>query len=426
MSHGETDEKQPIATEELRRKAIERMGSTRDEVAAMPPEEVRDLVYELQVHQEELNIINENLMATQQELADARDSWQDLYETAPVGYLTLDAGGVILQANETASSLLGIGRHALLGVPLPRFAAPEYRDTCHIYLRSVRGEAHEPADILFLHANSELVWLQLTSRRVESMVPDNGTIRVTMTDITERRRLEQEARHKAEELAHVNQELDAFAHSVSHDLQAPLRAIKGFSDVILEDYAERLDEDGRRYFDRIRRGVDRMNDLIENLLRLSRIGRQEMDLHDVDLSAIGRSVVEELFSYDPGRQIAVMIAQDMHARADPRLMRVALMNLLGNAWKYTRDTPDARIEFAAKRQGEITTWFIRDNGAGFDMRYADKLFTPFQRLHSEREFEGTGNGLPIVKRIITRHGGRIWAESEPGKGATFYFRIDNG
>jgi signal transduction histidine kinase len=230
-------------------------------------------------------------------------------------------------------------------------------------------------------------------------------------------------RRNAAELLAANSELDAFAYSVSHDLRAPLRSIDGFSQVLLEDYGTRLDESGRDSLQRVRAASQRMATLIDDLLKLARVTRAEMRTEVVDLSKIAGDIVAELRRSTPERQVDFAIAQGLEARGDPRLLRVVLDNLLRNSWKYTAKQPRPRVEFAAAQENGERVFLVRDNGAGFDMQYADKLFGVFQRLHSDADFEGTGVGLATVRRIINRHGGRIWAESAVDRGATFYFTL---
>ena len=233
------------------------------------------------------------------------------------------------------------------------------------------------------------------------------------------------------QLETTNKELSAFSYSVSHDLRAPLRSIDGFSQVLLEDYAEQLDEAGQRYLHRIRAASQRMGQLIDALLNLSRLSRGDLSLGQVNLSSIAQAVAAELSQTEPDRQADFIIAPDLTARADVRLVQAVLENLLGNAWKFTSKCLRARIEFGALPK--VTTdpndeqvYFVRDNGAGFDMAYVDKLFGAFQRLHSAEEFPGNGIGLATVQRIIYRHGGRVWAEGALGQGATFYFTLVKG
>jgi light-regulated signal transduction histidine kinase (bacteriophytochrome) len=236
--------------------------------------------------------------------------------------------------------------------------------------------------------------------------------------------LEERVEDRTAELQAANQELEAFSYSVSHDLRAPLRSMDGFCQVLLEDYGEQLDETGRGYLDRVRLSSQRMAELIDGLLGLSRVTRVQLNRQRIDLSAIAESIVNGLREAEPEREVAVVIQPGMTAQGDPRLITAALENLLRNAWKFTGKHGTARIEFGLTQDGAgAPAFFVRDDGAGFDMAFQDKLFGPFQRLHGMTEFEGTGIGLATVQRIVQRHGGRIWAEAEVERGATFYFTL---
>ncbi len=235
--------------------------------------------------------------------------------------------------------------------------------------------------------------------------------------------LEQRVAERTAELADANRELEAFSYSVSHDLTAPLRAIDGFSRMIEEDYAARIDAAGKGYIARIRAGTQRMQQIIDDMLALSRITRRDMKPETVDLSALAGAILNDLKQLHPQREVQTRIAADVRATCDASLLRIALENLLRNAWKFTGRQRAALISFGILQKEGRTVYFVRDNGAGFDMQYAGKLFGPFQRMHGVQEFEGTGIGLAIVHRIIQRHGGRIWAEAAPGEGATFYFTL---
>ncbi|TAK36976.1 MAG: HAMP domain-containing protein [Chloroflexota bacterium] len=225
------------------------------------------------------------------------------------------------------------------------------------------------------------------------------------------------------QLEQVNHELEAFSYSVSHDLRAPLRAIDGFSHAVLEDYADKLDEEGKQYLQRMCAASKRMERLIDDLLKLSRITRAELRREEVDLSAMAQEITAELRDRQPEREVQLVVTPRLVADGDPRLLRVVLENLLSNAWKFTSKHPRARIELGVTEHEGKPAYFVRDDGAGFDMAYAEKLFGAFQRLHSAEEFPGTGIGLATVQRIINRHGGRIWAEGAVDEGATFYFTL---
>jgi PAS domain S-box-containing protein len=222
----------------------------------------------------------------------------------------------------------------------------------------------------------------------------------------------------------ANRELESFSYAVSHDLRAPLRSIDGFSLALLEDCSDRLDETGRGYLARIRAATGRMAQLIDDLLDLCRITRAELSIKDVDFSAIAEAVVTDLKLLEPDRKVLVRIARGLRVRADERLLRIVAENLIGNAWKFVGQTPDAQIEIGCSEEDGRQAIFIRDNGVGFDMAYVQKLFAPFQRLHGMNEFKGTGIGLATVHRIISKHGGKVWANAIPGKGATFYMTLE--
>lgn len=221
----------------------------------------------------------------------------------------------------------------------------------------------------------------------------------------------------------ANRELEAFSYSVAHDLRAPLRSIDGFSQALLEDFGEVLDEAGRLHLRYVREAAQDMAALIDGLLTLSRVTRSELHREAVDISEIVRTIFAQMHRAAPDRKVEIVVAGNLGAEGDARLLRGLFENLLGNAWKFTRNAAPARIEVGATETDGARTFFVRDNGAGFDMAYADKLFGPFQRLHAASEFEGTGIGLATVQRIVHRHGGRIWAEGEVGRGATFYVTL---
>jgi light-regulated signal transduction histidine kinase (bacteriophytochrome) len=234
----------------------------------------------------------------------------------------------------------------------------------------------------------------------------------------------EDLRRQTAELEMANKELEAFTYSVSHDLKAPLIVANGFCKRLSELYGEKLDERGARYLQRIKESCQHMNLLIEDLLNLSKVTTSRTKIKSIDLSGLVKSITAQLKETQPEREASFFIEEGLIAKGDPRLLRVGLENLLGNAWKFTSKRKRAKIEFGAgKTIGDEPAYFIRDNGCGFDMSGVDKLFEPFHRFHSDEDFSGTGIGLATVHRIITKHGGRIWAESGVGKGATFYFTL---
>ena len=235
--------------------------------------------------------------------------------------------------------------------------------------------------------------------------------------------LEARVGERTRELETANKELEAFSYSVSHDLRAPLRHIDGFSQILLDTYQDKLDEAGRKHLGTVRNAAKRMSDLIDALLELSRVSRAELRRGPVNLSDVARAAIGELQAGEPERSVRWEIEDHLTAEGDARLVRVVIDNLLGNAWKVTSKSPEPKIAFGAEQHDGVPAYFVRDNGAGFDMAYAAKLFRPFQRLHGESEFPGTGIGLATVHRIVTRHGGRAWAEGAVRGGATFFFTL---
>ncbi len=297
-----------------------------------------------------------------------------------------------------------------------------YRDTGHgLYI-----DSHALLDVPALRKTGEEIRVEMTLSPIDPIqvtAAGGSFVLAIIRDVTERKRVEKELQRRTEELAHINAELEQFAYSVSHDLRAPLRSIDGFSQILLEAYAPELDEEGEDYLRRVRSASQRMGELIDDLLNLSRLTRGSMRKETVDLSALAKAFAQELRASRPERRVKFVVEEGLLVDGDRQLLRVALNHLLDNAWKFTANQPRAKIEFGAVQHDGEPAYFVRDDGAGFDMAYAENLFGPFQRLHSVAEFEGTGIGLAAVQRIIHRHGGRVWAEGAVGEGATFYFTL---
>lgn len=267
--------------------------------------------------------------------------------------------------------------------------------------------------VVFIFFLGSMLWLTL--KRTAIIPLEN--------EIQRRLKTEQALLQRTAELETANQELRAFSYSVSHDLRTPLRGIAGFSHALEEDYGDKLDETAKNYLARVRAATQQMGQIIDDLLSLSQVTRQELKKESVDLSQMAKEILHELQTKDPDRQNAFVITPHILAQGDHGLLKVVMINLLGNAWKYTSKHPKATIEFGLINQDDEAIYYVRDDGVGFDMRYVHKLFNPFQRLHAPSDFPGTGIGLATVARIIRRHGGHIWAEAEIEKGATFYFTL---
>lgn len=318
---------------------------------------------------------------------------------------------------------LGSTQRAVLNI-LEDFAGEQSRldSTQRAVLNILEDSAEEKAH---LAETQRAVLNVLDDFDIEKKKIEQGSIALR-NEIAERARAEESLRHANAAAEAANRELEAFSYSVAHDLRAPLRSIDGFSQALLEDCADRLDEEGKVYLGYVRESAQQMAQLIDDLLSLSRVTRAELHRSRVDLAAIARAALAHLQRDQTDRTVDLVIPGEMAVLGDAGLLKVVLENLLGNAWKFTRKCSRARIEFGRMPQEGQPVYFIRDNGAGFDMAYAEKLFAVFQRLHRVSEFEGTGIGLAIVLRIIRRHGGRVWAEGEVGSGATFYFTLGEG
>lgn len=269
------------------------------------------------------------------------------------------------------------------------------------------------ASVLFVSLLGWLLWLTLQRTALHPLAHE----------IARRERTEVELRRRSRELEMANRELDAFCYSISHDLRAPLRAIDGFSQVVLEDYGSTLDAEGQKHLQRVCAATQRLGGLIDDLLRLSRYALQALVPQDVDLSSFAQQFAEQRCAAEPSRQVLFDITPNLRVQGDPQLLRVVIHNLLDNAWKFSSGKTPAHIEFGMLTQPDQQVFFVRDNGVGFDMKYAEKLFGAFQRMHKQTEFPGSGIGLALVQRILTRHGGDIRAEAIPGQGAVFYFTL---
>jgi PAS domain S-box-containing protein len=339
--------------------------------------------------------------------------------------MVVDLQGVITGWNYGGEGQLGYTAGEVLGQSVAMLHPESERASLWAKLMEpvIRNGSNESELPLQRKDGSRLyAHLSLSLLRDEQGKP-KGIVGIS-TDVSERRAKDERLQQVMQQLQATNEELEAFSYSVSHDLRAPLRAVDGFSQALLEDYGDRLDDMGRDFLNRVRNGAQHMATLIDDMLQLSRVSRRDLQRETVDITQLALGIVDTLRAHEPERHVEVRIDEGMTARGDPGLLRIALENLIGNAWKYTAKAAAADIHVGRQSGPEGDVMFVRDNGVGFDMKYAGKLFGAFQRLHHADEFPGTGIGLATVKRILVRHGGRIWAESTPGKGATFFFTVD--
>jgi PAS domain S-box-containing protein len=375
---------------------------------------------------------------TQAALRESGERLRVLFENAPVGIGEVALSGELVRINSRFCQILGYTADEVLSRQFQDLVHPDDLDTdLASRHRLLAGELDTySAERRFVQKDGGVVWAEVHWTLVRD--PDGNPLVYVgaMRDITAQREAEAEVRalhaglearvkQRTADLERANKNLEAFTYSVSHDLRAPLRGLSGFSEVLLEDYGDRLDETGRGYARRIQAASEKMGILIDDLLHLSRESRASVNLGPVDLSAEVAAIAAELQSREPGRLVRFAIQDGVRVTADRTLIHTVVQNLIDNAWKFTARRDDATIEFGTTPADVAgICCYVRDNGAGFDPAYVDKLFQPFQRLHTEGEFTGTGIGLASVRRIVERHGGRTWAEGAVGSGATFYFTLD--
>jgi len=354
-----------------------------------------------------------------------------ILHTAMDGFWLTDAEGNLLEVNEAYCKMSGYTEQELLAMRIPELEAAEAAAQTAVHMQRIVAQGEDRFESRHRRKDGSIFDIEVS---VQYRPVEGGRFIAFVQDITARKQqhetvkrlnseLEQRIQERTQELQRANRELESFSYSVSHDLRAPLRAIEGFSSLLEKEYSEKLDERARDYFKRVRGGATRMAALIDDLLNLSRITRQEMHRAQVDLTALVRDAAGVLQAAEPEHRVEWQIAPDVRAEGDSGLLRIALQNLIGNAWKYSSKREVARIEFGVTQWNGRQAFFVRDNGEGFDMAYADKLFGAFQRLHSAEEFPGSGIGLATVARIIHRHGGSVGAEGRVHEGATFYFTL---
>ncbi|MBJ6725242.1 sensor histidine kinase [Geomesophilobacter sediminis] len=431
---------------ELRQIAEERLDASSSATEPARAEFDRErFLRELQVNQIELELQHAEILHARDEVEALLEKYTDLYDFAPIGYLTLNGQGIISSANLCAATLLDVERSHLLGRRFGLFVADEARSRFAAFLDDVFASQEKKY--------CELPLITQTNRphfvRIEAIASESSPMcRVAVVDITELKlsedriirlnnELEQRVKERTAELEFANRalnasyavleasyrELEVFSYAVAHDLRTPLRGMSGFSNILLEDYSARLDEPGQALLKRIGTAAGKMGQLVDGILNLSRLTRVRLTKTNVDLSLLAGEILDLLSELEPERKVDTAVAGGIIAYGDLHLLRQVLENLLQNAWKYTGKCPAARIEFGTVCTNGETVYFVRDNGIGFDMLHTARLFIPFERLHGEYEYEGIGIGLATVQRIVQKHDGRIWAEGRPDEGASFYFTL---
>ncbi|HEX7859245.1 MAG TPA: ATP-binding protein [Verrucomicrobiae bacterium] len=367
--------------------------------------------------------------------AELEDQYQDLFENAQELILTLNQYGGFVSLNKAAERTLGVSRYDAVERNLADFVVPAQRLKFKEFLSdSARQDSGKLGEFEVLRSNGRPASLELSCHLMNRPAAAEPELQVIARDITERKRaeaeihrltnfLEKRVTERTAQLEEANKELEAFSYSVSHDLRAPLRAIEGFSKILFDENLATADEDTKYLLDGIQKNSRRMSQLIDDLLQFSRVTRSSLVAADVNLEELFRTVFDEQKMLQKERRIEFKLNKVPIVKGDAALLRQVVENLIGNALKYSRERDIAVVEVGSRDEPGEHVLFVKDNGVGFDMRYAEKLFQVFQRLHSEKEFEGTGVGLAIVQRILKRHGGRVWAEAEPGKGATFFFSL---
>jgi two-component system, chemotaxis family, sensor kinase Cph1 len=406
----------------LRRQAKEQLQASLPGDAEMDERFVK-VVQELKIHQVELEMQNEELRRKQEQIESSRAEFADLYDFAPVGYLSLDRDGRIERVNLTTASLLAAERATLIGRLFNRFVANEDRDAFYLHLREVAVKERRAArELRLMKTSGEIFPVLLESIPVQD---SHGRIecRTSVLDITWRKKQEEELQRAMADLERLNKELEQILYISSHDLQTPLRAVTGFLDLLARRYSERLDAQAHEYISFAVEGANRMNQLILDLRSFARLSTRGGPLAPMESEAPFQEALANLRHEITESGAGISHDQLPRVRGDhPQLLQL-FENLIGNSLKYRKEKEPPRIHVAVEQKGDEWVFAVHDNGIGFDPQFAERIFQIFQRLHPVDRYTGTGIGLAICKKIVERHGGRIWAESEPGRGSTFSFTL---
>jgi PAS domain S-box-containing protein len=407
----------------LRKKAEERLVNSATDTSKLSPDQIQALTQELEVHQIELQLQNIELQEAQSKLQEARDDFAALFDLAPIGYLMVSSPrGIIRKANLAAAELLGVDRKTLVGQRITHYVSRESGDAFYFHQKkAIESKTKQVDRVEMLKANG-----QRFNARLETTADSKGQLRLAIIDITELVKAQNSLRTRLAELEIANKNLESFTFSISNNLKAPVRRLDALSEAVLEDCAGKLGSLDNQYLQFIRSSSKLLTNLIDDLLALSGVILVPMDYSRVDLSALAEQSISELKMAEPNRPAEIKIRPGMIVLGDRHLLKVLLDNLLGNAFKFTSKNPFPLIEMGVLiTPGQAPRFFVRDNGVGFDVSHATDLFRPFRRFHPENEFPGAGIGLALVQRIINRHHGKVWARSEPGKGATLYFTLND-
>lgn len=419
------------------------MDEIKQEVAAIKEEESKLLAQRIQTTEEEhtkfmttfagllsitaiiligvfvaINISLVGRAKAEKNLRRASEDIRDLYDNAPCGYFSVDSSGTFVEINNTMLMWTGYTKNEVIGkMNFRDFVTDETRRNFdHGFEQFVQRGVVTNAEYEIVRKDGSAFQIICNATTVKDDYGRFVKSRSTVFDISDRKKAEYQIKQ-------LNQELEAFTYSVSHDLRAPLRSIDGYTKILEEDYADKVDDEGRRVMNVIMTNAKRMGQLIDDLLAFSRLGRKEILKTDCDMNSIARDVATELVESEPQRKVKIEIGELAPTKADPAMIKQVWVNLISNAIKYSRKTENPRVEISSYLDRGVSVYVIRDNGVGFDMKYVGKLFGVFQRLHRVQDFEGTGVGLAIVYRIIAKHGGKVWAESKINEGAAFFFSL---